>query len=108
MSWRGSTTGHRIGRNAQSAVPKGDVRDLAKLRSVNEHGRKMFARQSYTFVSAVAQGDRVVLETVWSAVLRVPLGRLEAGREMRARSAQIFQLRDGLIRRHRSYDSFDW
>ena len=89
-------------------MPNGDVRDFAKLRVVNEHGRGMFARQSYTVANAVVQGDQVLLETTWSAVLQVPLGRLEVGREMRARSAQIFEFRDGLIWRHRSYDSFDW
>lgn len=89
-------------------VPKGGVRDLAALQKVNSHGRGMFISQTYEIVNAIEAGDQVVLETVWTGVLKVALGSLQPGQTMQARSAQIFQFRDGLIWRQRTYDSFTW
>lgn len=89
-------------------VPAGGVRDLVALRAVNSHGRDMFTAQTYEIANAIAMDEQVVLETVWTGKLRVPLGKLGAGQTMQARSAMIFEFRDGLIWRQRTYDSFVW
>lgn len=89
-------------------VPKGGIRDLAALQVVNSRGRNMFMAQTYEVVNAIEAGDQVMLETVWTGVLSVALGSLQPGQTMQARSAQIFQFRNGLIWRQRSYDSFTW
>ena len=47
------------------------------------------------------------LEVLWVGVLKVPVGSLEAGAEMRAHFAVFLEFRDGLIYRQRNYDGFE-
>jgi ketosteroid isomerase-like protein len=88
-------------------LPNGAVRDFINLRAAYDKSRHSIAAQSYEVVGAVASGNTVALETIWTATLAVGFGKLAAGDKMRARFAQFFDFRDGLICRIRNYDCFD-
>jgi ketosteroid isomerase-like protein len=87
-------------------VPAGATRDLAAIRQAGERGRAIVDRQSYEIVSLVEQGDRVAVEAVFRATFRMDVAGLAKGETMEARFAMFFEMRDGRIARHHSYDCF--
>jgi ketosteroid isomerase-like protein len=88
-------------------VPAGARRDLAGMRAAAERGSKAVVSQRYDVRSAIAHGDHVALEVLWTGVLAVPLGSIPAGGEMRAHFAMFLDFRDGRIARQRNYDCFE-
>ena len=88
-------------------VPNGARRDLAALREGAERGRAVLRAQRYEVKAAYASGDTVILEVLWVGTLRVAIGALAAGDEMRAHFAVFLEFRDGLIYRQRNYDCFE-
>jgi ketosteroid isomerase-like protein len=88
-------------------MPKGAVRDFINLRAAYDQSRYAIASQSYEVVNAIASGNTVALETIWTATLALGFGTLKPGDTMRARFAQFFDFRGGLIVRIRNYDCFD-
>lgn len=88
-------------------LPNGATRNLAELREASEKGRKVISKETYEIVSVTEEGQRVVLEAIWTGTLAVGFGSLAPGDVMRARFAQVFELEDGLIRRQRNYDCFE-
>jgi ketosteroid isomerase-like protein len=87
--------------------PKGDRRGMAELQRDYERGREILASSQYDIQSAVAEGDTVVIEVIWTGRLAVPVGQLQPGAEMRARCAIFFEFQDGRVVRQRNYDCFD-
>jgi ketosteroid isomerase-like protein len=63
--------------------------------------------QRFEIVNAVRSGDHVALESLWTGTFSVAIGTLPVGAPMRARFAQFFEFREGLIWRLRNYDCFD-
>jgi ketosteroid isomerase-like protein len=88
-------------------VPAGATRDLAALRDAAERGRKVMTAQRFEVVNALASGDQVAVEALWTGTLAVPLGSIPAGGQMRARFAIFLTYRDGKIVRQHNYDCFD-
>jgi len=88
-------------------LPSGAVRDLAGLREAGERGRAVLRGQRYAVRSAIVQGNRVALETLWVGVLAVPVGSLPAGGEMRAHFAVFMEFEGDRIRAQRNYDCFE-
>ena len=88
-------------------VQNGATRDLAALRDAAERGRKVMTAQSFEVVNAIASGDQVAVEAIWTGTLAVPLGSIPAGGQMRARFAIFLTYRDGKIVRQHNYDCFD-
>jgi ketosteroid isomerase-like protein len=88
-------------------VPTGVTRDLAALRDAAERGRKLMTAQRFEVVNAIASGDQVAVEAIWTGTLAVPLGSIPAGGQMRARFAIFLTYRDGKIVRQHNYDCFD-
>ena len=88
-------------------VPAGAVRDLEALRAAAARGRGVLRSQRYVVRSAMAQGQRVALETLWVGTLAVPVGELAAGAEMRAHFAMFLDFDGDLIRWQRNYDCFE-
>jgi ketosteroid isomerase-like protein len=88
-------------------VPNGATRDLAALRDAAERGRKVMTAQSFEVVNAIASGDQVAVEAIWTGTLAIPLGSIPAGGQMRARFAIFLTYRDGKIVRQHNYDCFD-
>jgi ketosteroid isomerase-like protein len=88
-------------------VPKGAERDLTAMREAAERGRRVLRSQRYEVRTALATGDEVALEVLWTGVLAIAVGSLSAGEEMRAHFGVFLTFRDGLITRQRNYDCFD-
>ncbi|MEU3354377.1 nuclear transport factor 2 family protein [Streptomyces sp. NPDC037389] len=87
--------------------PEGVVRDLPAILAAAERGRDLLAEQRFEVTGAVAAGDRVALEVVWSGTLGVPLGELPAGHVLRAHIATFLEFRDGRIVSQRNYDCYE-
>lgn len=87
--------------------PAGVRRDRAAVLESAARGAALMRSQRYTVVSAMAEGDRVVLEVDWAGTLAVPLRELPAGHELRARQALFLELRGGRIAAMRHYDCFE-
>ena len=88
-------------------VPNGVTRDLAALREGAERGRKVMSAQRFEVVNAIASGEQVAVEAIWTGTLAVPLGSIPVGGQMRARFAIFLSYRDGKIVRQHNYDCFD-
>jgi ketosteroid isomerase-like protein len=88
-------------------VPNGVTRDLAALREGAERGRKVMTAQRLEVVNAIASGEHVAIEAIWTGTLAVPMGSIPAGGQMRARFAIFLTYRDGKIVRQHNYDCFD-
>jgi hypothetical protein len=86
--------------------PEGQVRRGGDMGGGLERARQMLRRQTYEVVSAIASGDRVVMEVTWRAELNVPVGSLKPGDEMTCLSGIFLEFRDGLIWRQQNYDCF--
>ena len=88
-------------------VPNGATRDLTAIRAAAERGRKVMTSQRFEVINAIASGEQVAVEAVWTGTLAVPLGSIAAGGQMRARFAIFLTYRDGKIVRQHNYDCFD-
>ena len=88
-------------------VPNGAVRDLAAIRDAAARGRGVLRAQRYEVRSAMAQGTRVALETLWVGTLAIPVGAIAAGGEMRAHFAMFLDFEGDRIRGQRNYDCFE-
>ena len=87
--------------------PDGKRRKLAGILEGAERGQKVLSAQRFEIRSAVATGDRVILEVLWVGTLAIPFGTIPAGGEMRAHSAMFLEFRDGKIAAQRNYDCFE-
>lgn len=88
-------------------VPQGATRDLAALREASRRGGKVMTSQRYEILNAIASGDQVAVEVIWTGVLAIPFESIPAGGQMRARFAIFLTFRDGKIVRQHNYDCFD-
>lgn len=88
-------------------TPNGSRQDLAAMLAASARGRQVIRQQRYAVQNAVASGDQVALEVLWTGTLAVPLGTLAAGATMRAHFAMFLEFRDGRIARQRNYDCFE-
>jgi ketosteroid isomerase-like protein len=87
--------------------PDGKRRKLTGILEGAERGQKILTSQRFEIRSAVATGDRVILEVLWVGTLAIPLGTISAGGEMRAHCAMFLEFRDGKIAAQRNYDCFE-
>jgi ketosteroid isomerase-like protein len=87
--------------------PDGNVRDLADLCAAAGAGRKALSAQSFEVLNALAVGDQVALEVLWTGTTAVPLGDLPAGHTLRAHIAAFLEFRDGKIITQRNYDCYE-
>jgi ketosteroid isomerase-like protein len=87
--------------------PEGQRRKLAGILEGAERGQKVLSAQRFEIRSAIATGDRVILEVLWVGTLAIPFGTIPAGGEMRAHSAMFLEFREGRIAAQRNYDCFE-
>jgi predicted ester cyclase len=87
-------------------APNGAERDLAALRAAGERGRAIIESQRYEVTGLIAQDDQVAVEAIFRATFKVDLPGLPRGELMEARFAMFFEMKNGKIRRHRTYDCF--
>jgi hypothetical protein len=82
-------------------------RDLAVLLAGAERGRRLLAGQCYEVQNAVARGEFVALEILWTGTLAAPLGTLPPGAELRAHVGVFLEFQNGKIKAQRNYDCYD-
>jgi ketosteroid isomerase-like protein len=87
--------------------PEGKRRKLAAILEGAERGQKILSAQRFEIRTAIAMGDRVILEVLWVGTLAIAFGTIPAGGEMRAYSAMFLEFRDGKIAAQRNYDCFE-
>jgi len=87
--------------------PQGVQSTLRQMAEAFEKGRKLFSSQNYEIKSAVATGDAVALEVLWTGTLAVSFGGRSEGSQMCAHSAMFFEFRNGKISSQRNYDCFE-
>lgn len=85
----------------------GSKRDYATLIVGPQQGRKILTENRFEIKNALATGDWVTLEIVWTGTLAIPLGTMAAGYEMKAYVATILQFKDGLIVTQHQYDCYE-
>jgi len=83
------------------------TRNLPELKAAAEKGAQVLTKEEYEVKNLVSSADTVVLECVWRGTLAIPLGNIEAGGQMKAYFAQIFEFKDGKIYKQRNYDCFE-
>ncbi len=88
-------------------VPRGARSDLIAMQAAAERGQKLLRSQRYDVLSAVAEGERVVLEVAWEGILSVAFSSLKPGDALRARCAMVFEFRDDRIVAQRNYDCYE-
>ena len=87
--------------------PDGNIRDLAALCAGAEAGCTSLSTQSFQVVNALAVGDQVALEVLWTGTTAAPMGDLPAGHTLRAHIAAFLEFRDGRIVAQRNYDCYE-
>ncbi|HKT47627.1 MAG TPA: nuclear transport factor 2 family protein [Candidatus Acidoferrales bacterium] len=87
--------------------PQGSRSNLAAIRAAAERGRKAMASQTYEVKNAIASGDQVALEILWTGTLAAPFQSIPAGGQMRAHFASFLQFRNGKILSQRNYDCYE-
>jgi len=88
-------------------TPTGVKRDLTTILEANKRGKKLMSSQRYEIKNAVASGDFVALEVLWTGTLAVAFGSIPEGGQMRAHFAVFLEFRDGKIVAQRNYDCFE-
>ncbi|MGC4092780.1 MAG: nuclear transport factor 2 family protein [Polyangiaceae bacterium] len=88
-------------------LERGAERGLAQILEGSRKGRQVVENQRYLVNNALVEGERVALELLWTAQLKVPLGKLAAGDTMSARCAFFFRIQNGRIVEQHNFDCFD-
>ena len=88
-------------------LPTGATRNLQAMKEGRARGKALLKAERFELLNAVASGDQVALEVVWTATIREDAGPFVADQTLRARFALFMEFRDGRIVRQRNYDCFD-
>lgn len=87
--------------------PNGSRDNLDGIRAAAERGQKVMSSQTYEVTNALAVGDQLALEVLWTGTLRVPFRSIPAGGQMRAHFAMFLVFKNGKIVSQRNYDCYD-
>ena len=90
-----------------SVFPKGSRDNLEGVRAAYERGKKGMSAQTYKITNALAIGDQVAMEVLWTGTLLVPFQSVPAGGQMSAHFAVFLRFRNGKIFSQRNYDCYD-
>ncbi len=82
-------------------------RNFNEIKDASISGKKVISHQKYEIVKSFSIGDTVIIEAIWSGKLSIPLGKLNAGDEMKAYFAQFFEFKNNKIVKQRNYDCFE-
>lgn len=88
-------------------LPNGATRDLEAMKEGCARGLRLLKEQAFEIIHAVASGESVAMEVVWTATVRETAAQFSEGQTLRARFALFFEFRDGRIVRQHNYDCFD-
>jgi ketosteroid isomerase-like protein len=87
--------------------PSGSVRDRDEAVAGFLAGKDLLSEQSFDVHEAFSSGDRVAVRATWRGTLAKNAGPLPAGRELVAQIAALLTVKDGLIRRHETFDCYE-
>jgi ketosteroid isomerase-like protein len=87
--------------------PKGSRSNLEGIRAAANRGKKVMSSQTYEVTNALATGDQVALEVIWTGTLAVPFQSIPADGQMRAHFAMFLLFKNGKIISQRNYDCYD-
>jgi len=88
-------------------LENGARRGTAELLDGHRKGQSVVEQQRYAVQNALVDGDRVAVELLWTARLKLPLGKLKVGDEMRAHCGVFFRIEDGRIVQQHNFDCFE-
>jgi ketosteroid isomerase-like protein len=91
--------------NAMS--PHGWVRNCDEAVAAFLAGKDLLSEHSFDVHEAFSSGDRVAVRATWRGTLAQGAGELPAGRELVAQIAALLTVRDGMIRRHETFDCYE-
>jgi ketosteroid isomerase-like protein len=87
--------------------PNGSVRDRDAAIAGFLAGKELLTEQTFDVHEAFSSGDRVAVRATWRGTLGRDMGGVPAGRELVAQVAALLTVKDGLIRRHETFDCYD-
>jgi ketosteroid isomerase-like protein len=88
-------------------MPHGATRDLQSMKQARGRGKALLSAEHFEVLGALASGNHVAMELIWTGTVGIAAGPFVAGQELRARFAIFLEFRDGRIVRQRNYDCFD-
>jgi ketosteroid isomerase-like protein len=88
-------------------APNGSVRDRDAAVAAFVAGKELMAAQAFDIHEAFSSGDRVAVRASWRGTLAHEVRHLPSGRELFAHVAALLTVRDGLIRRHETFDCYE-
>lgn len=88
-------------------LPNGATRNLNDLKEASLRGKAVIKSQKYDIRKYYVIDNVVILETIWTAEITVPIGQIPAGGKMKAYFAQFIEFEEGKIVRQRTYDCFE-
>jgi ketosteroid isomerase-like protein len=87
--------------------PNGSVRNCDEAIAAFLAGKDLLSEQSFDVHEAFSSGDRVAVRATWRGTLSGSGGQLPAGRELVAQIAALLTVRDGMVRRHETFDCYE-
>lgn len=88
-------------------LPNGTSRDLRSMKQARARGMALLSAEHFEIVCALASGENVAMELIWTGTVGAAAGPFVAGQALRARFAVFLEFRDSRILRQRNYDCFD-
>jgi predicted ester cyclase len=85
----------------------GQLRGLEASLEGLKKAKMILTEQHYEIVGVVDDGEKVVVEKVWTGKMSMDIGNLKKGQEMKAYICAVVEFKDGKIFRHRSYDCYE-
>lgn len=86
--------------------PEGSTRTRDQVLAGAEHSSEIVSGQRFEVQRTTSEGGRVVVEAEWSATVQMDLPYWDKGDTIRARTASVFEVRDGRIVSQHSYDCY--
>ncbi|HEY9600127.1 MAG TPA: nuclear transport factor 2 family protein [Allocoleopsis sp.] len=85
-------------------LPNGAKRNLKDLKEALLRGKNVIITQNYDIQKSYVIGNTVILETIWTATVAVPIGQIPPGGQMKAYFAQFIEFNNGKIVHQRTYN----
>ncbi len=87
-------------------APAGSTRTRAEVLEGAERSGEIVSGQRFDVQRSTCEGGRVAVEAEWTATLLIDLPHWDKGGQLRARTAAVFEVRDGRIHSQHSYDCY--
>lgn len=87
-------------------APEGSTRNREQALAGADAGDQVVSGQRFDVRRTTCDGSRVVVEADWSATALMDLPYWNTGEVIRARTASVFEVRDGRIVSQDSYDCY--